>query len=120
VLDGVLGDSGHLRERVAPLGCGARGLVGKDDSGNTASIELSLLRLARNVVATQHGLGFDALKFGQVDRKVEVEDVSAIVAVEVQHSRATIDSHRRLKYLVGLGELKTLPIATPEHNPSPT
>jgi hypothetical protein len=103
VLHDVLGDRRDLLQGVAALGRRTGGLVGEDDPGHAPPVQLALVRLARDVVPAQHGRGPDVLQVCHVGREVEVEDVPAVVAVQVQHPRPAVDGLGRLEDLLRAG-----------------
>ena len=101
MLHDVLGDRRDLVQTVSALGRRPGGLVGEQDSRDTSAVGLALPRLARHVIAAEHRAGRNVLEVGQVGREIEVEDVAAIVAVEVQDPGTTADRLGRLEALLG-------------------
>ena len=58
------------------------------------------LRGGRDVVGRRDGAHLDAVVAGQLGRHVEVQDVAAVIAVEVEHARAAVDRLRHLEHLL--------------------
>jgi hypothetical protein len=101
--DRILGDPCHLVETVAAFGGRSGALVGEEDPGHAAAFARPVPGLARHVVDAQHGTGLDAVELGHVGPEVEVEDVTAVVAVEVEHTGAAVGGLGCLVALLGGG-----------------
>ena len=99
MLDDVFGHGRHLLERVSTLGGGTRRLEREQDAGDPAAVGGALLGLARHVVASEGRHGLNALELGHVAGEVEVEHVSPVVAVQVQHPGSAAHCLRRLQHL---------------------
>src|SRR5690606_8040972 len=100
---GALGDLPHARQVVAAVGGGAGGLVGEEQPGHPAPGRLLTPRGREDVVGAQHGRRGDALGGDDVGGQVEVVDVAAVVAVQVEHARPAVGGAGGRRDLLGGG-----------------
>src|SRR5690606_23804463 len=98
---GALGDPGDLIKIVATFGRGPGGLVGQHEPGDTTPGARPVSRCRGDVVSADHRGGADAVGCGQVGGDVEVVDVTAVVAVEVEHAGAVVAGDGRGMDLLG-------------------
>ena len=119
--EGMPGRLRDLLERPAGVGHGARALEREEHPGHAPARVGPLRRGGGDVVRDQDGLDGDALGVGQLARQVEVEDVTAVVAVQVQDARAAVHAPGRLQDLVRSTARRTR-CRRPrrEHRPTPT
>ncbi|MGY4290760.1 hypothetical protein ACVWXO_010026 [Bradyrhizobium sp. LM2.7] len=95
-IDGGLRRGGDFGENRAGIGFGARDLVGIDDARDAATLGAVLRRGRSDVVSAAHGRGLDAVHLDHLTGEVEIHAISAVIAVEPQHTRAAIGGADRL------------------------
>ena len=106
VLGCLLGGSNNSVKIVASICCCACDLVKEEDAGNTAAARFLTRGSGRDIVSTENRLDSNALSGRQVSSKIKVQDVAAVVAIEVKNASATINALGDLEHRVGRGALE--------------
>ena len=78
-------------------------LEGEDHAGDAAASPRLFRRRRGHVVLDQHRAHFDVFEGGHLGSHVEVQHVAAVVAVDVDHTRAARDALGDGSHLVGAG-----------------
>jgi hypothetical protein len=108
VLCGLLGGCDNGVEVVAGICCSACNLIEEEDTGNTATACFLTGGSGRDIIGAKNALNTDALGSRKVSSQIEVQDVSAVVAIEVKDAGATVNALGDLQHRVSRGALEDI------------